>query len=269
MRLVVCLSRTRQAGATMVDVSVVITAHAEGLLAGPACVSALAAMEYARLERGVVCEVVVVLDRADTLTREVISESLFESPVRYLVTDTGDPGQARNAGVRGASGEFVTFLDADDLWSKNWISEAFECSRSRSDAIWHSACNVAFGDVELLWWHVDSESSATDISYLRWGNYWDSMSFGARSIYLQIPFRANDLPLGFGHEDWHWNLLTLSEGFVHKPVPGTIHFKRRRAGSQMSKVVSAQGEPWPLERELVFEESGREFVTDRGEFESG
>lgn len=36
---------------------------------------------------------------------------------------------------------------------------------------------------------------------------------------------------------WHWNVVTLRAGIPHRPVPETIHFKRRRTGSQMSLVV--------------------------------
>jgi hypothetical protein len=62
------------------------------------------------------------------------------------------------------------------------------------------------------------------------------MSFARNELYRRYPFKANDLQLGFGHEDWHWSALTLAAGIPHKPVPGTMHFKRARGGSQMSRV---------------------------------
>ena len=93
---------------------------------------------------------------------------------------------------------------------------------------------------------MDSENGLCDTSYLAWMNYWDAMSFARTELYRRYPFRKNDLELGFGHEDWHWNAWTLSEGVHHKPVPKTMHFKRSRSSSQMSKVERAGGVSWPL-----------------------
>ena len=49
---------------------------------------------------------------------------------------------------------------------------------------------------------------------------------------VSIPYVKNDMKRRFGHEDWHWNEVTLSAGIAHRPVAGTVHFKRRRKASQ-------------------------------------
>ena len=103
-----------------------------------------------------------------------------------------------------------------------------------------------FGNTRQFWWHADSETSLCDKGYLDWMNYWDAMSFARTEIYRRYPFRKNDLSIGFGHEDWHWNAWTLGDGVPHKPVPWTMHFKRARSGSQMHKVESMGGFRWPL-----------------------
>lgn len=226
------------------DISVIITAHREGVLAGITGRSAQAAIAQAAAA-GLVCETILVLDRADALTRQVLGD-LFGASARLLETDEGDPGQARNRGIEVANGTCATFLDGDDLWSENWLVEAWKMSLLRPDAILQSACNMAFGMKRLLFWHVDSETAMCDHSYLDWLNYWDALTFARTEIYRQFPFRQNDLRLGFGHEDWHWNAVTIAAGIPHKPVPETMHFKRARQGSQMSRVDSVGGVRWPL-----------------------
>ncbi len=233
---------------TQPDISIIMTAHREGFLAGATGRSVQAAMNHAQAG-GLNCEVIVVLDRADPLTGQVLHE-VFGASARYVSSDAGDPGQARNRGIEEAHGLCSAFLDGDDLWSENWLTAAWAMSAQRPDAVLHSACNLVFGHRRMIFWHADSETALCELSYMSWLNYWDALSFARTGLYRAHPFRANDLPLGFGHEDWHWNVVTLAAGIPHKPVPNTMHFKRAREGSQMSRVAQVNGIRWPVETAL-------------------
>src|SRR5690606_2712572 len=126
------------------DISVIITAHREGLVAGPTLRSVQDAIDHIACSMSKSAEIVVVLDRADEITRSILCDSAI--PIsRAIETDEGDPGQARNRGVDIARGRYVTFIDADDLWSFNWLTEAYKLLESRPDIIAHSNCNVVFG----------------------------------------------------------------------------------------------------------------------------
>jgi glycosyltransferase involved in cell wall biosynthesis len=233
----------------MVDISVVITAHAEGPFIGPTVRSALEAAAFAEAQQALTVEFVVVLDRANALTESIARRSFASgaaADVKFLPSDEGDPGQARNRGVETARGDCVAFLDGDDLWSFNWLASAWDLRRRRPDCVLHPALNVTFGEERNLYWHIDSEGPFFQPDYLSWTNYWTALSFARRDVYLANPFRKNDLRRGFGHEDWHWNCVTIERGIPHKPVPDTIHFVRRRLGSQLSLVDKADGTIWPL-----------------------
>lgn len=225
------------------DISVIITAHAERLFAGVSAKSALAAVNVAE-QNGLSCEFIVVLDNADETTARILRNTITNNAV-FLETSEGDPGLARNRGVQAANGIYTCFLDADDLWSENWLVAASQFLKEFPNVVGHSACNIDFGDQDRLWWHPDSISSLCDLSYLEWMNYWDALSFARTDIYRQYPFQKNAIKLGYGHEDWHWNKITIAAGIQHRPVPGTIHFKRKRGGSQSRVVENRGGLPWP------------------------
>jgi hypothetical protein len=216
----------------MIDITAVITGHGEGLLAGPALRSFEAAVAHARAA-GKTVEVLAVLDRPDAITSAMFAAQPADR-LRIVTHNGGDPALTRGRGVQEAVGTHVAFLDADDLWSENWLTAAhdFVC-RSPRPVVAHSEMNVVFGSMRAIWWHADSEAEDFDIDFQRIGNYWDAMCLARREIFLAHPFRQNDIKAGYGHEDWHWNNMTLAAGIAHRPVPGTVHFKRRRDGSQM------------------------------------
>lgn len=227
----------------MTDVTAIITGHREGLICGPSIASAQEAIGHA-CQQGIAVEAIVVLDAPDDLSISMFQDC--QSWCRKLVvTDYRDPALTRNRGVREAEGRFITFLDADDLWSFNWIARAYSlCSASDKEVVIHSEINVIFGGTSQLWLHVDSESPYVDLNYLQIGNYWDALAFARRDTYLTHPFQKNDFDAGFGHEDWHWNCLTIAAGITHWPAPGTVHMKRRRKGSQSAHANDKDVVPW-------------------------
>jgi len=65
-------------------------------------------------------EVVVVDDGSTDESGHVAKR--FSLPVRYTFQANGGTGAARNRGVELAQGEFLAFLDQDDLWSKDKLT---------------------------------------------------------------------------------------------------------------------------------------------------
>jgi glycosyltransferase involved in cell wall biosynthesis len=89
-------------------VSIVIPSYNYGQFVSEAVESVLA-QTYSPIE------VIVVDDGSTDNTREVLIER-FGDRIRYIYQENkGLPG-ARNTGIRNATGSFLAFLDADDLW---------------------------------------------------------------------------------------------------------------------------------------------------------
>ena len=228
----------------MIDISAVMTAHREGLLMGPSLRSFAASIAHARAH-GLRVEALLTLDRPDQLTRDMVAE-LDGAAYRVVELDVGCCGLSRNESLALTTGRYLAFLDGDDLWSENWLIEAFAmCVLSPTPMVAHSELNVTFGAARALWLHPDSTDPCFDPSLLQVGNLWDSLAFTPRHVLQATPYRFNDLTAGFGYEDWHWNCETLARGVAHRPVPGTVHFKRRRTGSLLAQSASSDVVVYP------------------------
>jgi glycosyltransferase involved in cell wall biosynthesis len=229
----------------MIDITVILNVHDEGLLAGPSINSFEAAIAHAQAQKLSV-ESIVVLDRPDALTLSVFEN--LGTRHKLIVADVGDLGLARNTGVLAAKGDYIAFLDGDDLWGFQWLAAAHDfCSRSPIEVIAHCEVNVMFGETNHFWWHVDSEHPKFDFEYLRINNYWTALSFASRKIYLEFPYQKNDLSGGYGFEDWHWNCQTLQAGIAHRPVPNTVHMVCKSSASLSIRSVAHDVMVRPIE----------------------
>ncbi len=205
-----------------IDVSVLITAHREGALLYRTLKSALRACAEASPLR---TEIVLVLDRADGPTHKV-AQSFTELGV--IEVDFGDPGLARNFAAQKARGAFVALLDGDDLFSKNWLAAAHQIAMRAPDAVYHPEVNLIFGEQFLAQVQVDAAvDPLTSLDLIEF-NHWSALSFLKRELYLKNPYGASRTSQGYGFEDWYWNAHIVAQGFLHRVVPQTAHFIRRR-----------------------------------------
>src|SRR4051812_20102412 len=92
----------------MFAITVIIPAYNSRRLVAGAIDSAFA-QTYAPLE------VIVIDDGSQDGTAEIVEER-YGSRVRLLSQANAGPSAARNAGIAIARGNWIAFLDADDVW---------------------------------------------------------------------------------------------------------------------------------------------------------
>lgn len=219
------------------DVTVVVTGHGEGALA-EATFEALA--RSVRGADGVAVEVVGVLDRADDATTAVFERALAPDGVvgavaagRTVATDHGDPGAARNHGVRLARAPWVCVLDADNLPSGSWLREAHRVAAAHgSPCVVHPEQLVIFGERWQVWPQPASADPSFSVHNFFDRTYWDTFCLTARDVFVDHPYAATDAGRGLGPEDWHWGMVTVHAGVPHLSAPGTwLLYRDKASGS--------------------------------------
>ena len=120
-------------------VSVIIPCFNRADIVGETIGSVLA-QSYAKFE------VIVIDDGSTDNTREVVS-TFADRRIRYFYKANGGLSAARNSGLDAARGEFIAFLDSDDVWHRWKLSAQLEIF-------------ARYPDVGLIW----SDMSTFEVS---------------------------------------------------------------------------------------------------------
>jgi glycosyltransferase involved in cell wall biosynthesis len=84
-------------------------------------------------------EVIVINDGSpDVVEFEEILKPYLQR-ILYIKQENHGAASARNRGLQEARGEFIAFLDADDLWAKNYLEEQLKFINS-------TACDLVYSD---------------------------------------------------------------------------------------------------------------------------
>jgi hypothetical protein len=214
----------------MTDLTLVVTAHDETVVAGPTMRSADLAVEAARA-RGYGVQQIIALDRATPATTTYFRQPRFDHWERRVMHE-GDLGRVRNALLPDTEGDLIAFLDADDLFSENWLAEGIAAVRAGEERgerlIAHPELNVLFDRNRAVSRNVDQDSPLFTPHYFYVRNYYDSLCLAPREAHLAAPYTPRDMSNGLAFQDFQFSIESMARGWKHVVVKDTIIFKRRR-----------------------------------------
>ena len=213
-------------------VSVIIPAHQKG--------GTIAATIESVLRQTVTdLEIIVVDDGSTDETRERVAAC--DARVRYVRQERRGVSAARNRGIREARGEFVAFLDGDDLWLPDKLERQLALL-AREPAIEAVQCSAYLVDNQLR--VVEARrcdpSQDTLLDFLQFRNL-----PGVGSTLLVRTARLNALG-GFGEdlvilEDWDV-ACRLARHRLLKSLPDFLVLYRQHAGNR-SRNIDIHVEP--------------------------
>ncbi len=102
-------------------------------------------------------EIIVVDDESTDNTVSILEElsGKDERITYYQIPHSGRPSVPRNYGVEKSNGEYIAFLDSDDIWIKDKLEKQISEFKKHPDYIFVYSMSVTFGDVNIFSPHYE------------------------------------------------------------------------------------------------------------------
>lgn len=156
-------------------------------------------------------ELLIVDGGSRDSTREIVMRyAAADMRIRLILNpDDKGPAHARSMGIRHANGEFVAFLDGDDIWLRNKLSD-------QVDFMFRSKTDFSYTQYRVMN-SQGTEASCAMTAYKHYG-FWSALSLrgiatvtvlSKRSLFTDAILNTYGLSHG---EDYLWWLMILRSG---------------------------------------------------------
>lgn len=176
-------------------------------------------------------EIIIVDDGSRDNTKEIVSTYSSDKRIKYFYQDNAGQPKAKNRGICESCGEFIAFLDADDIWMPTKLEKQF----------------ILFADPEVgvvysrrQWIDPNSVEISGNERILQRGMILDhifvdnfvcfSSSVIRRSYLEQVGYFDETLPMGIDYDLWIRLASVCKFDFVGEPL-----VKYRTGHSNLSK----------------------------------
>jgi hypothetical protein len=170
-----------------------------------------------------VLEVIVVDDGSEDDTGGICSA--MPAPVRYVRQRNAGPAAARNRGMREARGEYVAFLDSDDVWHPQKLEAQLASLAACPEAAWSiTDCEVVDLDGRPL---PGTQGFARGFPVFRALGATPQEVFGTRLAERDVRVAGREYPLFTGEVFellFHGNFVFPSCALVHRRVIERVGF---------------------------------------------
>ncbi len=80
-------------------------------------------------------EIILVDDGSKDKSYKII-KNIKDSRIHLIRQENGGPSKARNLGIKESKGQFIVFLDADDIWFPNKLEKQYKLHSENPELMW-------------------------------------------------------------------------------------------------------------------------------------
>ncbi len=162
---------------------------------------------------------------------------------RVIRKENGGVSSARNAGILAAKGEYVAFLDGDDLWHPEYLETLHQLIEDYPDAaLYGIGCTTMNGD--KIPENVAPSTERGEVNDL-WNNYpgyWTGSSSSSRMRLIEIGLFDTRMTHGEDIDMW-WRLLLSGKGAFDNRV--LAYYRQDAENRAMNKLI-------PLDKHIPY-----------------
>jgi hypothetical protein len=145
-------------------------------------------------------EIIVVDDGSKDDTRQALEK--YSGRIRYIYQDNAGCSAARNRGIREAGGEWLTFLDSDDLWLEKKLETQIGDIRAMPGAVAHATNAFIYRG------HIGKETDLFDFTGF-------SKVVAGNPVFVERPLLWQ---MEYGICGWPQNLMVRREVVLATPL---------------------------------------------------
>lgn len=193
-------------------------------------------------------ELLVVDGGSRDNTREIVKGFASTDPRVRLVNNPDDkgPAHARSIGVRQASGEYVAFLDADDLWISGKLLVQIDFMR-------RTATDFSYSKYRVMNSQGTETSCAVSIHrQYNYPSYLFSRGIACSTVIVKRSLFTSEILNTFGlwhGEDTLWWIKLLRNGVIARGVLEPLTLYRDAEGSLSKHRMRNQASVWRIYRD--------------------
>ena len=188
-------------------------------------------------------EVIIVNDGSKDNSEKIILEFLKKNHnFKYLKKENGGVSSARNFGIENAKGKFISFLDADDYLTTDYLSVIFPYLNQNLNMLCFNY-DIVFDDHEYTFSDLKN-----DVIQLTENSWVDDYLFGSlktkinaiscNKIYVRDILIKKDIKFSIGQtigEDFLFNIKYLQSIKEIKTIDNSLYKYYQRSESVMNK----------------------------------
>lgn len=198
------------------------------------CINSILAQDYPTIE-------IILIDDGSTDTSPTICDEYAKQYCNIIVKHTSNKGAslARKTGLELAKGEYLTFVDADDYVTHNYVSAMFEALKKYNTEI-SSCCQQIIKPNDILQVSTHIEILLLKDSDLMSRFFWYEFWGMPASLYHKAVFKRINFPKATLSEDYYIKCQIFLRNCKMAYVDAPLYIYEKHADSLSNTKLSAK-----------------------------